>query len=122
MENKPEQPEPDEERLQVFHIPDTKEMVALEKDAIRGLQKVAFILERMNLSEYISLMQNPRRLVFMNFVAGLSRGFGVVIGMTFLFAVFLFVLGHMVDLPLIGKYIAQLVHAVNEELAAKKGF
>jgi hypothetical protein len=106
----PQGAEPD--KVQMLNIPATSEFVELEKDTIRSLHKLAFILERMRLSEYIAMMQQPRRMIFLNFIAGLSRGFGFVLGMTVLMGLALFVLRELVDLPLIGKYIARIVDIV----------
>lgn len=106
----------DPDKVQMFNIPATSEIVELEKDTIRSLHKLASILERMRLSEYIAMMQQPRRMIFLNFIAGLSRGFGFVLGMTVLVGLALFVLRELVDLPLIGKYIARIVDIVRQEL------
>lgn len=108
-------------KAQTFNIPATTEQVELEKDTIRNLNKLALIMERMRLSEYLELIQNPRRLIFMNFVAGVARGFGFVMGMTVLVALALFGLSKMVDLPLIGKYIAKIVEIVHQELSNRPG-
>ena len=104
------------DKVQVFSIPSTGEKVELEKDTIRSLHNLANILERMRLSDYITMMQNPRRLIVLNFIAGLARGFGIVVGMTVVFALALYSLSKLVDLPLIGKYIARIVEIVREEL------
>jgi hypothetical protein len=59
----------------------------------------------------------------MNFLAGVSRGFGIVIGMTVLVALFLYFLGSLVDAPVVGQYIGKFVHIVQDELrGAGRGF
>jgi hypothetical protein len=102
---------------QVFSIPSTREIIELETDTLRQLHKLAFVFERLQLSEYISMLQNTRRLIFLNFIAGLARGFGVIIGMTVLMAIFLYILGRLVDAPLFGKYVASFIAIVQHELA-----
>ncbi len=104
----------------VFSIPDPAREFRLDPATINGLQKLAYIFERMNLSEYISIMQDRRKIILNNFVAGLARGFGFSIGMTMLVGVLVYVLSHMVDLPLIGKYIAHIVQIVQEEVSSRK--
>jgi len=101
---------------QVFSIPSTREIVELETDTLRHLHKLVYVFERMQLSDYISILQNPRRLIMMNFFAGVARGFGVIIGMTVLMALFLYILGRLVDAPLVGKYAAKFIHIVQTEL------
>ncbi len=104
----------------VFTIPDPAREFRLDPVTINGIQKLAYIFERMNLSEYISIMQDKRKIIFNNFIAGLARGFGFSIGMTVLLGVLVYILSHMVDLPLIGKYIAHIVQIVQEEVKMRK--
>jgi len=104
----------------VFTIPDPAREFRLDPVTINGIQKLAYIFERMNLSEYISIMQDKRKIIFNNFIAGLARGFGFSIGMTVLLGVLVYVLSHMVDLPLISKYIAHIVQIVQEEVKMRK--
>jgi hypothetical protein len=82
------------------------------------LQSLAGKFDRSYLAEYVSLMQRPFRLMFVNFLAGLARGFGIAVGLTIvasLFIVFLTYLANL-NLPVIGNYIAQLVRIVNQQL------
>lgn len=106
----------DADRAIVFSVPRTTETVELEKETIRNLHKLAYMLEGMRLREFVAHMQNPRRMLLTNFAAGVARGFGFIVGMTVVVGLALFVLREMVDLPLIGKYIARIVEIVREEL------
>jgi hypothetical protein len=73
-------------------------------------------MEKMKLVEYIDLLHNPKRLIWVNFIAGISRGFGIAIGFTLLGAIAFIVLQRLVglDLPLIGDFIAELLKYVQE--------
>ncbi|NLY75087.1 MAG: hypothetical protein GX075_07255 [Firmicutes bacterium] len=75
-------------------------------------------LERANLADLVRLLQNPVRLIFLNFLAGLARGFGIAIGLTIIAGLFLVILTRLasLNLPVIGKYIADLVRIVNQQL------
>ncbi len=105
---------------EVFYIAEPLKEYKLDSDTIVSLHKLARVFERMNLSEYLAMMQKPSRIVFNNFIAGIARGFGFSIGMSLLVAVLLFALSHMVDIPLIGKYIAKIVEIVQEEMKVRK--
>jgi len=80
------------------------------------LGKLASCMERINLGEYLNLLQSPRRLLYLNLVSGVARGFGMAVGMTLIFGVFLYILSKMVDIPLIGAYLAKIVKIVTTEL------
>lgn len=77
--------------------------------------QLAQVLEKMNLSEYISYLNNPRRMLFINFVTGLVRGLGIAIGASILAGIFLYLLRKLVflNLPVIGGFVAELVKIVN---------
>ncbi|MCT4621368.1 MAG: DUF5665 domain-containing protein [Marinisporobacter sp.] len=87
---------------------DEKRMNHLEKN----IERISRELERSKIGEYVDLMNNPKRLLYINFVGGLARGLGTAIGLTILAAVFFYMLQKTVDLPLIGKYIAELIDII----------
>ncbi|MEL7563641.1 MAG: DUF5665 domain-containing protein [Dehalobacterium sp.] len=82
----------------------------------KKLEQLALYMEKMKLAEYIDLLHNPRRLIWVNFVAGIARGFGIAIGFTLLGAIAFIVLQRLVglNLPLVGDFIAELVKYVQE--------
>lgn len=84
----------------------------------RKLIEVEHKLERANLSEFMQLIQNPVRLILLNFLSGLARGFGIAIGLTIIAGLFLLFLTRLanLNLPIIGKFIAELVRIVNQQL------
>ncbi|NLW49179.1 MAG: hypothetical protein GXY86_17830 [Firmicutes bacterium] len=79
-------------------------------------------MERANLAEFMQLVQNPVRLIFLNFLSGLARGFGIAIGLTIIASLFLLFLTRVasLNLPIIGKFVAELVRIVNQQLQIYK--
>lgn len=75
-------------------------------------------LERTNFTAFMELLQKPARLIFLNFIGGLARGFGIAIGLTIIASLFVVFLTYLADLnlPIIGRYIAELVKIVNQQL------
>ena len=67
--------------------------------------------------DVVKLIKKPWHLIWVNFMIGLARGLGFFLGMTILGALVLVVLHKMVDMPLIGKYIADIITAVKQQLA-----
>ncbi|PWK12870.1 DUF5665 domain-containing protein [Tumebacillus permanentifrigoris] len=82
------------------------------------IQRLAVQMERANFAEYVQLMQRPRRLIFLNFVSGMSRGVGIALGFTIVAAVILYVLQKVavLNLPIIGDFIADIVRIVDAQL------
>lgn len=73
-------------------------------------------MESLRLAEYVEMLHDPKRLWKVNFLAGLARGLGAAVGFTVLGAVVLYLLQRLVllNLPLIGDFIAELVRLVME--------
>ncbi|NLC76532.1 MAG: hypothetical protein GX750_02795 [Clostridia bacterium] len=73
-------------------------------------------MERLRLAEYVEMFNDPKRLWKINFLAGLARGLGTAVGFTILGALVLYLLQRLVllNLPVIGDFIAHLVRLVLE--------
>ncbi|MGE5421766.1 MAG: DUF5665 domain-containing protein [Ignavibacteriales bacterium] len=84
------------------------------------LDELSRNMERMRLAEYIDMLDNPRRLLYLNFLMGLARGFGMAIGFTILAAIVVWLLQRLVvlNLPVIGDFVAEIVKWVQMELQA----
>jgi len=80
----------------------------------RYLERLILIIERSRIREYMMLTDSKRRLFFINFVAGLGKGFGQAIGFTVLAGLALYLLSTWVDLPVIGELIAKLINIVDQ--------
>lgn len=80
------------------------------------VNKLALILEKMRIAEYVELTMNPLRLIYVNFLAGVARGLGMAVGFTLLSALVIYLLRQIVllNLPLISDFIARIVRMVLE--------
>ena len=78
------------------------------------LSKLASRLESMRVAEYMELLEKPGRLILINFIAGISRGLGIAIGATVVFALLLEGLRRLIllNIPGIGSFIADVVRIV----------
>ncbi|WP_425456619.1 DUF5665 domain-containing protein [Biomaibacter acetigenes] len=85
------------------------------------LDDLSVQIEKLNLTEYLELLRNPRRLLYVNFLGGVARGFGMAIGFTLLGALVIYILQRLVilRLPFIGDFIADIIRIVQKELATK---
>jgi len=46
----------------------------------KNVEKLATLFERVEFQDYLNLLNNPKRLLWVNFLAGLSRGVGILLG------------------------------------------
>lgn len=84
-------------------------------------EKMTQSLEKASIAEYIELYRKPRRMLYLNFLFGIARGFGLAIGFTIVGALFLYIMGRIasLNLPIVGEFIAELTRIVQNELAIR---
>ncbi|KGG80194.1 MULTISPECIES: DUF5665 domain-containing protein [Caloranaerobacter] len=89
-----------------------------EKELEKKIHEIALQLEKAKIAEYVDILNNRKRLLYINFIGGLARGFGMAVGFTILGAFVIYILQKMIswNLPLIGDFIADLVKIVQENL------
>lgn len=101
--------------------PKTAESALLQRLA----EKVADLttaMEKMNLAEYLALINRPVRLIYINFMAGIARGFGIAVGFALLGAILVYFLKQIMvlNLPVIGDFIADLVEIVQYQIEVRR--
>ena len=84
----------------------------------RKIDELGTAMEKMKLAEYVDLLNRPSRLFFINFFAGLARGLGMAVGFTILGAFLVYFLQKLevLNLPIIGQFIAEIVRIVQVNL------
>ncbi|MBA1333773.1 MAG: hypothetical protein HPY66_0166 [Firmicutes bacterium] len=82
------------------------------------LDRLSYSIEKAKIAEYANLMQDPKRLLYLNFVGGLARGLGIAVGFSLLGALAIYFLRRLVmlNLPLIGDFIAEIIKLVNRSM------
>lgn len=71
-------------------------------------------LENIKLNEYVLLMNDTKKLLWKNFISGVSKGIGSAIGFTILGAIVLIILRKIVllNIPVIGRYLKDILDIV----------
>lgn len=100
------------------HEPGSSDKKGCMDILVHKLDEISLRMEKLGIAEYVEMLNHPRRLFFINFWAGLIRGFGMAIGFTILAALVIYVLQKLVVLntPLIGDFIADIVNIVQNQL------
>ncbi|NPV43126.1 MAG: hypothetical protein HPY70_03955 [Firmicutes bacterium] len=88
------------------------------KKLLIKIEEFSIKIEKMRIAEYVSLMEDPIKILYINFLAGIARGIGMAIGFTLLGAVVIYILQKIVilNLPLLGDFIADIVKIVQNQL------
>ncbi len=84
----------------------------------KKIDEMSINMEKMKLAEYVDMLNNPRRLLYINFLQGISRGFGTAIGFTILAGIVIYFMQKiiLINIPVIGQFIADLVEIVQMQL------
>jgi Domain of unknown function (DUF5665) len=83
----------------------------------REVDRLAKIVERMNLGDYVGLLQKPGRLLWLNFVAGMARGLGTILGATVLVSLIVAVAQRIIasHLPGVGNFFAEFLQLLRQQ-------
>jgi len=89
----------------------------------RRIEGLAYAMEKMKLAEYVDLLDHPRRLLWINFISGVARGFGIAVGFSVLTALAVMLVRelNLINLPLIGRFVAEIVRFVQSDLRGTPG-
>jgi hypothetical protein len=85
---------------------------------LEKVQDLIMAMEKANIAEWTELYRKPVRLIYLNFLAGVARGVGIAIGFTILGALVIYIIKELalLNLPVIGKYIAEIVRLVQQQV------
>lgn len=93
-------------------------MVFMFKRLNQNIEKLNNLLTENNIQELIYILGSKKEIIKRNLYAGISRGIGIGIGVTLMTAVLVIILQKIVTLniPVIGKYIAEIVEIVEKDI------
>lgn len=77
------------------------------------IDRWAIFLEKTKIDDLLHNYANPKRLIFVNILAGLARGLGLTIGTALVLALLGYILNQFISLPIIGEYIANLLDTIH---------
>ena len=80
------------------------------------IDKINKILEKSNIIEISYILGNKKEILKRNLIAGISRGVGIGIGITIVTAIIVYLLRKliMLNIPVLGDYIADIVEIVEK--------
>ena len=82
----------------------------------KKIDKINASLEKTNIIEISYIMGNKKEILKRNLIAGIARGIGIGIGITIITAIIVYLLRKliMLNIPVIGDYIADIVEIVEK--------
>jgi hypothetical protein len=62
--------------------------------------------------DYLEYLQSGKRIMWVNFTAGIAKGLGITLGMTLVLGILVWVLTMLGDVPFVGDYFAEAQHYI----------
>lgn len=86
------------------------------QEFLEKLRWLSSYFEKLKIGDYVQMVQEPKRLIKVNFFVGIARGIGIGIGFTLLGAFALYLLNKLaiLNLPLIGNFISELMDYIEK--------
>ena len=69
-------------------------------------KEIVKLFEAAGVVEYLEYLQSSKRIMWVNFRAGVAKGLGLTVGLAVVLGITVWVLTMLVDLPLVGEYFA----------------
>ncbi len=89
-----------------------------DTEVAKRMEEYLAQLERLRLPDYLRYLEDRKRFIRTQFVAGLLRGAGMAVGFTLLGAVIVLILQRLAqqNLPIIGNFLVEVVEFVQRRL------
>lgn len=81
------------------------------------LDEITEVIKKSNLEQISYLIGNKKQIIYRNFLAGISRGVGIGIGITVITAILINLLQKIVTLniPILGEFVSDIIDIVKQE-------
>lgn len=86
------------------------------KPQIASREEVIEAISAAGLDEFVEYIRSPWKMLWPNFVAGIARGVGALVGAALVIALIGWVLSKMITLPVIGATLEPYVTEVQKEI------
>ena len=82
-----------------------------DKTLAEGIRRAVFGSE---FEDFVRYLRSPWSIMWSNFLGGVFRGLGIIIGMTLVVAFLIWLLTNLVDFPLLGSYFAEWASSLQQ--------
>lgn len=85
-----------------------------EKSLTESIIVLTKLIRQLRSEKYLQMIENPKKFLFYNFLSGISRGIGFVLGTTIVLALILWALSHLIVVPVLGDWISNLINYIEQ--------
>jgi len=95
----------------------TKKSTLTTKEKISQLEKLADRLERMRVGDYVNNLNHTGRVIWLGFIGGVSRGFGLTVGATLVIAIVFKIISALISWNV--PYLSDMMQEAKQMLEAR---
>lgn len=85
---------------------------------LRRIDAAVEAFNKAGIAEFVELHRRPWRMLYLNLLSGVARGFGIAVGFSLVSALFVWLIVRLaaLNLPVIGEFIASIANIVQYEM------
>lgn len=85
-----------------------------QQKLVEAIQDLVKMVDRLRSESYLQIIDNKRKFLWYNFLTGAAKGLGFVVGSTLLLALLLWVASQLLSVPVIGRWVADLINYIEQ--------
>ena len=85
-----------------------------EKTLVESITTLTELIRQIRSEKYLQMVDNRKKFLFYNFIAGLARGVGWALGATVVLGFVVWILSHLINVPLLGDWIGSIIDYIQE--------
>ena len=105
----------DEQQIKRMPAKRTASIRKIPKKTQEEVEGLVDAIQAIGLEEFMDYIRSPWKMLWPNFIAGVARGFGALVGASIVIAIIGWSLTLIIDLPLIGQKLEPYVSNIQSE-------
>jgi len=98
-------------------MPKQKSQAQTELQLAKEVNKLTKEVKNLKELEFVQILKKPFRLMWLSLLKGIMVGFGTVIGATVVVAFFIYLIGQISLVPILGDFIQDIINRVSPNTA-----
>lgn len=80
-----------------------------EKTLAESVIILTKLIKQLRSERYLQMIENRKKFLFYNFLAGIARGLGFALGTTVILGLIIWLLSQLITIPVLGAWISQII-------------
>lgn len=85
-----------------------------EKTLVESITNLTELVKQLRSERYLQMIDNRKRFLFYNFMAGVARGVGWALGATIILGIVVWILSQLINVPFLGDWIGNIIDYIQQ--------